>query len=162
MNGRVDISTNDGSSFKSHDFYKNQDRKYKNLCTEAIYGIHANNDLARVFFSRQNMDALQQGIRYVVYKNTCRKHIIDNQSETELAIIMRSMYLQHGEHRPYGIIEQVKELNGHVIDFAVPKIIEEINMHDHYRKDVSALPVPMARGQIETNKGTRVLETKMF
>jgi len=41
------------------------------------------------------MNLIQDGIRYQVYLKTDKKHIIDKQSEVELEIIMRSIYLQH-------------------------------------------------------------------
>ena len=158
-NGRVDTIEED--NFAAYNLFQ-EERKNTDFKTEALCGIFQDNQLAHVFFSRENIDALQQGIRYMVYKKTCGKHTIGNQSETELQIVMRSIYLQHASHKPYGILEQVRELNTYVIEYCVQKIVEEINIYMHYKKDISALPVPMDRGEFISSKGTKVLETRQF
>jgi hypothetical protein len=157
QNGRVD--TIPKNNYNMYDMFKEQHTN-KYVSEEAIKSIHSKNELSDVFFSRKNIDILQDSIRYLVFKNSCKKHVIDKQSETDLVIVMRSIYLQYGEHRPYGIAEQVKELNSRVLEYCVPKILDEINIYLHYRKDISALPVPMDRGEFISAKGTKVLEQK--
>lgn len=157
--GRVD--TIPENNFQAYDLFMEQ-RPVKNFQQEAIRSIHADNELAQLFFSRANIDALQQGIRYMVHKKSCGKYTIGNQSETELAIIMRSFYLQYGEHRPYGLLEQVRDLNAMVLNYCVPKILEEVRLYVHYKKDISQLPVPMDRGEFISAKGSKVLENKIF
>jgi hypothetical protein len=129
---------------------------------EAIKNIHINNPLSTVFFSQTNVDALQEAIRYQVYVKSDKEHIIDKQSETELFIIMRATYLQNGKHLPYGVLDQVKQLNQLVIDFCVPKILNEISIYMHYKRDIQQLPVPMQRGEFSSSKGTKVLVNKGF
>jgi len=129
---------------------------------EALRGGFNINDVNVLFFSQQNIDALQQGIRYSVWKKSCEKHIIGNQSEDELKIIMRSIYLQHSKNLPYNIVEQVKELNTIVLGYCVPRILAELSMYESYLDRVSKLPDPMAYGTNESVKGTKVLETKDF
>lgn len=154
-NGRVDTVKND-----NYDLYKlyRENRPYKNANYEAIKSIHNKNEVSEVFFSRQNIDYLHEAIRYMVYEKSCKKHVIDRQSETDLLIIMRSIYLQYGEFKAYNIREQVRELNSIVLEYCVPKILEEIRLYMHYRKDISQLPVPMERGEFVSSKGTKVLE----
>lgn len=129
---------------------------------EAIKGIHANNPLAKIFFSRTNIDALHEAIRYQVYVKSCKKHVISRQSETELKVIMRAIYLEHGRHKTYDILPEVRRLNQHVLDFTVPRIIQEINMYITYQNDINRLPMPMDRGQFQSAKGSKVLEQKNF
>lgn len=157
-NGRVDTLKND--NYNAYDLFKDEKRPNLDFQKEAIRGIHQNSPLNLVFFSRENTEALQQGIRYLVWKRSCNKHIIGKQSETELHIVMRAIYLQYAEHRPYGILEQVKQLNTLVLNYCVQKILEEINIYNHYKQDISQLPVPMDRGQYISSKGTKILETK--
>lgn len=158
-NGRVDTVQED--NFRAYDLFM-EERPVKNFQQEAIRSIHADNELAQIFFSRENLDALQQGIRYLVHKKSCGKYTIGNQSETELAIIMRSFYLQYGEHRPFGLLEQVRDLNTMVLNYCVPKVLEEVRLYVHYKKDISQLPVPMERGEFISAKGTKILENKNF
>jgi hypothetical protein len=155
QNGRV--NTTENNNFLMYDMYKEQ-KQNMFVSEEAIKNIHTKNELSDLFFSRENIDILHDGIRYLVSKKTCGKFVIDRQSENDLIIVMRSIYLQYGEHKPLGLVEQVKELNTRVLEYCVPKIIEEIKIYMQYRNDISSLPVPLSRGEFVSSKGTKVLE----
>ena len=118
------------------------------------------NDLNSLFFSDLNIKALQEGIRYSIFVKT--QKTIDNQSERELRVIMRSIYLQYGRNMVNNILSQVKELNKKVLDYVIPKIIVEINQYQTYLQDASALPIPMNRGQNTSTTGTKFLHMKEF
>jgi hypothetical protein len=159
MSGRVDVLLNDNfDSYKL--FHNNVDNDEFNK--EAIKGIHNSNELANLFFSKKNIDVLQQAIRYLTHKRSCGKFVISTQSEHELKLIMRAFYLQEGVHRQYNVVEEVKALNTLVLNYAVPKIIQEIQMYMQYKKDVNQNPVPLERGQFSSSKGTKVLIQKEF
>jgi len=159
-NGRVG-DTVKNTNFELYDMFKEAGNKpHRWVSDEALKNIHTKNELSDIFFSRKNIDAVQEGIRYMVYKKTCGKHTIGKQSETDLIVIMRSIYLQYGEYKPYGILEQVRDLNSRVLEYCVPKIVEEINIYMHYRKDINSLPVPIDRGEFVSSKGTKVLEQR--
>lgn len=159
-NGRVD--TLKGDNFQMYKLFETGNDKYSDFSKEAVTGIHTNTPLNSLFFSRENIDALQQGIRYLVAKHSDNKYIIGNQSEVELQIVMRAVYLQDAKHKPYGVVQQVQELNKLVLDYCVPRILEEVKMYNHYKQDVSQLPMPLERGQFSSAKGTRVLESREF
>jgi hypothetical protein len=118
------------------------------------------NEVNSLFFSQRNVDALQHGIRYTIYNKI--NTVIDNQSERELRVIMRSMYLQYARNLPANIIEQVRELNVKVLDYVIPKLIIEVKQYDTYIKDASSLPVPMGRGLNTSTTGTKFLHLKEF
>lgn len=159
-NGRVDTSTN--GNFKMYGLFEDGGNKGSEFAREAIQGIHTSTPLNDLFFSSQNVTALQNGIRYMVAKRSNNEFIIGKQSEVELQVVMRAIYLSEAKHNPYDIIGQVKELNKAVIEYCVPRIIEEIHMYKHYKNDVSQLPMPLDRGQFSSTKGMRVLESKEF
>ena len=154
-NGRVDTVQN--NNFSMYSLFQEK-RPAETSQDEAIRSIHVKNDLSKIFFSRMNIDHIQEAIRYLVFQKSCGKHVIDKQSETELIIVMRSIYLQYGQHKPFKINEQVRDLNTQVLNYCVPRILEEIKIYLHYRKDISALPVPMDRGEFISSKGTKVLQ----
>jgi hypothetical protein len=129
---------------------------------QGIKSIHTENPVSELFFSRHNIKTLQDGIRFSVYKKTSDMKVIGEQSENELVIIMRSIYLQYCKHMPYNIVAQVKELNGKVIDFAVPRILVELNQYINYKKDASSLPIPLEHSKNMSSKGTKILYTKEF
>ena len=129
---------------------------------QGIKNIHTENPISELFFSKHNISILQNGIRYSVFKKTNDLKIIGNQSEHELLIIMRSIYLQYCKHKQYNIVEQVKELNSKVIDYAVPNILVELNQYINYKKDASSLPMPLEHAKYVSSKGTKILYTKDF
>ena len=140
-------------------FPKSQDVKFQG---DALKGIIQTNPLSSLFFSKDNIDALQQGIRYLVYEQSCKKHIIDRQSDEDLKIVMRSIYLQHAKHQPINIQQQVIDLNKEVLRFCVPKILNEIDAYLAYRSEITKNPEPIARSQNVNNTGTKTLELKTF
>lgn len=159
-NGRVD--TVDDANYKMYSLFQNGNGKMTEFATEAIQGIHTKTALSDLFFSQTNVDALQLGIRNLVANKTDNEFIIGNQSEVELQVVMRAIYLSDAKHLPYDIVGQVRVLNSKVLDYCVPRILEEIRMFNHYKSDVSKLPMPLERGQFSSSKGTRFLETKQF
>lgn len=159
-NGRVD--TLYGENYNIYNLFKEENKPSLNFNDEAIKGTHSNNDISRVFFSKENIDALQDAIRYQVYVKSCKQHVIDRQSDTELKIVMRATYLENARHATRDVMAEIRRLNLLVIEFCVPRIMQEINMYMRYKADISSLPVQMERGQFSSSKGTKVLETKQF
>lgn len=145
----------------SYDLFKDAP-EYKDFDKQSIKNIHTENPVSALFFSQHNINILQDGIRYMVYKKTNNNTVIGNQSENELLVIMRSIYLQYCNNRNYEIVSQVKELNTKVLDYAVPVILVELNQYINYEKDASRLPVPLEHSLNVSSKGTKVLYTKSF
>lgn len=163
MNGRVQVNCEGGLNYNLFEENRNSKQTFRE---EAIKGTHSANRISAIFFSDMNMDALQDGIRYKVYIKSCKKFKIDRQSTTDIKVILRAVYLEHAQHSDIYdkmmILEEIRRLNGIVIDYCVERILQEINMYMRYKADISNLPVPLARGQSTSAKGTKVLFTKEF
>ena len=65
------------------------------------------NTLTKLFFSRQNRQEIQNRIRYEIYRQSRRKYIIGEQYNMELAMLMRSIYLQYAKNVNCKIQEQI-------------------------------------------------------
>lgn len=128
----------------------------------ALAGIQEQSALSRAFFSAENINNIQRGIIHGVYHASKGKYRIGNQSNTELAQIMRSLYLQNARNLSTNINKQVSVLNKYVIDFSVRDIMPKIDFHFHYLKDISSMPVPLAHSVNTSVSGTRTLEFKKF
>ena len=76
-------------------YYQVQNRNLKDVGIKGNFEKNCVNDL---FFSQTNIDALQTGMKNLVASKTNGKHIIGNQSENELMIIMRGIYLEYGQN----------------------------------------------------------------
>ena len=129
---------------------------------EALGGRTEASAVAELFLSAQNLEAVQQGIRYKVWKATRGASVIDRQDDRELRIVMRSIYFQHSRNLPERVVEQVRDLNALVLDWAVPQIMSNLRQYQQYLMDVSTMPVPMERGPLLSMSGSRTLELTSF
>lgn len=119
---------------------------------------HVNNlssTAAEIFTSPKNVAALQEGIRYRVYVQSGRKHIIGRQSDRELAIVMRSVLLQYGTNNDgMDSLQQVRALNEAVLEYCVGRVLTEVESYVRYRVDAGTNRVPMANAVPASIKGT--------
>ena len=133
---------------------RSDNKSHSNFTQSAITAIQERTPLSDLFFDQININALQQGIRYSVYKKSCGKHVIANQNQDQLLIIMRSIYLQYSINLSVEIIEQIKILNSRVLDYCVKEIISELNMYNKYLQDIQTIPTMI--NPISTSKsGTK-------
>jgi hypothetical protein len=130
-----------------------------NFQVESLYGIQETSKLNQLFFSKKNMDIIQNNIRYTVYVKTNKKHIIDKQSDIELQIIMRSMYLQYSKNLDINISKQIEELNNHVLNYCITSVYNEAVAYLKYKEDASSMHKPMQH-PIYSNKTNKTLEQK--
>ena len=99
-NGRIDImGPNKTPLFQLYDQSNNtnQSTSYKN----AMVGNLENTLLSRAFFSAENIQIIQNAIKAGVYHKSNGQHVIGNQDEDTLKIIMRSTFLQFSKHANY-------------------------------------------------------------
>ena len=138
-NGRVDILN------AQHNLVLNDTPKvYTSSFQDALNGIWDVTPLSNAFFSVQNQQIIQNGIRAGVYKLSNNKFVIAQQSDTDIKIVMRTMYLKHCENRIGNIKEQIQELNQYVLNYCVPRVFGEAQGYINYLRDASTLVVPMA------------------
>ena len=86
--------------------------------------------------------------------------MIDDQDIDELKMIMRAMYLQYAKNNTFNVEGQINELNKMVIDWAVPRIMSEIEQYNYYLNDISHLPVPLEKPLNMSSAGTKSLPFK--
>lgn len=156
-NGRViGVFNLHGNGFEMFTKDGNDDDSYK---SSILYGQLEISPLSQVFFSNVNISRVQDLMRYRVWSASGGKYQIGPQSVTELIVIMRAMYLQHGKFLPYQIPEQITELNRLVVEFALPKLLSEVQQLISYQKNLEYLPVPLAHPRNLSSKGTRTLRS---
>ena len=156
QNGRVTTTTTNMKDIKMID---HENEKMKNFQVEALYGIQETSVLNQLFFSKKNMDNIQSMIRYNVFIKTDKKHMIDNQSDIELEIIMRSIYLQHSPNLPNKIKEQIEYMNKLVSNWCVEQIIPELDQYFGYIKEIEYMPMPIDLPVNLSSKGSRSLKS---
>ena len=116
-NGRINIIGPNRNQFSLFD------KIPTNECStfhDAMTGNFQDSTLSLAFFSKENMQIIQNAIRAGVYEVSNQQYIIDNQNCDNLKIVMRSVFLQNSVNLPDMITEQIKELNGLVVkDLAI-------------------------------------------
>lgn len=137
-NGRVDI-LGDNVMDPFHLYDKIAVGGGDNYYKTAMTGNWKNNLLSDTFFSKENMQIIQNGIRAGVHKKSNGRFLIGEQDEDTLKMIMRSIYLQHAKNLPDHIAEQVKELNNMVLDYAIPQIMGEAVGYVKFKNDSSMM-----------------------
>lgn len=115
-------------------------------------------DINTRFFSKANMDALQSDMFQIIKSQT--KHQIDRQDDNALLIIMIRIYADHASSDHGKPDAQVKFLNDKVLQACIPQITNGIKMRLTYLKDISKLPVPLARSRNMSTAGMKVGETQ--
>jgi len=143
-NGRVNIvmaEEDPETRFRLHEKIatKNKASNY----FESLNGSWEWNVLAQVYFSAENIQIVQNGIRAGVYKMSDGKYNVPPQNIDVVKIIMRSVYMQYAEHYPKDITGQVVRLNQLVLDYAVPNVFNEAVAYFKYVQDQSTLVVPL-------------------
>ena len=103
---------------------------------------HPNTLLSTTFFSLENIQIIQNGIRSGVYEMTKKQHIIDEQDYDTIKTIMRSVFMQYSLNQEKNIREQVSALNKLVLDYSVPKVYNELLSYFKFRRDISTLANP--------------------
>jgi hypothetical protein len=158
QNGRV-IGVADTKTGKQFELFTENNNNCNNTKETILYGTLTRSTLSDTFFSKENMKILQNSLRYRVYAASGGEYVIGEQDNTELTIIMRSMYLMYSKNLPYNIKEQIQELNQQVINYILPKIVSEIKQWIFYTSDIQRLPQPIDLPRNLSNKGTRTLKS---
>jgi hypothetical protein len=153
MSGRV---TFDGQPPENYELYEGEmnPQDFQN----SLKGIQDNNVLNKAFFSQRNINNIQKQIQKKVLETT--NYTIGRQSDLQLQIIMRSIFLQYSKNLNCDYANQIRDLNKKVTDFAVDRIVIEISQFLEYRKEVSRIPEPIGLPKNLSNAGEK--STSLF
>ena len=165
MNGRVNLESAQsatGSFNQVANQFSYATSLNSSVAADLVRGNVEKNTLNTTFFSPQNVQIIQNRLQYEVYARSQGKYRVVPQSAENLLIIMRAMYYQYGKNLECNIKEQIQELNTYVVNYAVPKILSEVDMYHQYRKDITTLPVPMTQPVNISRAGTKSLPLKPF
>jgi hypothetical protein len=152
-NGRVDI-INKTQGPDIGNLFAMYDKIPANQCAtfrEPTLGQWDETPLSKAYFSKQNIQIIQNGIRAGIYKSN-GQYIIGPQDCDTLKIIMRSVFLQHAANQPNNIPGQIEQLNQIVLNDCIHKVYSEAKGYMKYLHDVSTLAVPMSNPIVETQK----------
>tara|TARA_B100000035_G_scaffold314193_1_gene329793 strand:- start:14562 stop:15056 length:495 start_codon:yes stop_codon:yes gene_type:complete len=158
-NGKVNIlGPNITTKFSMMDRIPiNTNTNYLNSLT----GNFERSKLSDLFFSKQNIQNIQNLLIRGVYEKSNSQIMIDKQPEDNIVIVMRSMYLQYSKNLDTKLNTQVNELNSYVLNFCIPKVYSEAVAYLKYKQDASNMHMPMS-APIYSSKTNKTLEQKPF
>jgi len=158
-NGRVNLQGPDTSFL-----FNMYDKIPANQCTtfrNPTEGLWDDTALSIAFFSQQNIQILQNGIRVGVYKKSNQQYLVGPQDCDSLHIVMRSVFLQNSANRPDNIPQQISEMNQIVLNYCVQQVYGEAQGYVKYMSDVSTLVVPIAH-PVMSNHNDKQLQLKQW
>jgi len=165
------------NNYKNNDFVKiqnNSTNPFQNNTTDnwstegsiqksLLVGTYTPTPLGELYFSRENMNRIQNKIKKEVFIRTKGKYVLNvAQSESDLLIVMRAVYISSAMHEPYRLVHQVKVLNHLTVERIVPDMISMIKQEEQYLYDISHPINPIALPVNINNKGTRALPSAMI
>lgn len=156
-NGRINILGPQMNQFSLYD--KISTSKQCETFHDAMTGNFTDSTLSRLYFSKQNIEIIQNSIRAGVYEVSNHQYLIDNQNCDTLKIIMRSIFLQSSTNLPNNIREQIEALNNLVVEYCVKQIYSEAQSYINYKHDVSTMYTPIDR-PVQADYNNKTLELK--
>ena len=141
-NGRIDIQSPDTRSlFNMYDkIPAHQCSTYRN----PLEGQWDDSTLSNAYFSKENIQIIQNGIRAGVYKQSNNQYVVGPQDCDSLKIVMRSIYLQYSANLPGNVSGQIEALNQMVLNFCIQQVYSEAKGYMKYLSDASNMYVPIA------------------
>lgn len=133
-NSKIYIDPSDNPP--SYDLYLGSNQP-QNCFQNSLAGIQELTPISIKFFSKENVDVIQNKLIERVFTESNGNFKIGRQSDLQLQIIMRSTYLSYGKNSPGDVSSQVNELNQIVVDESVKKILPNIQQYLTYRHDIS-------------------------
>ena len=132
----------------SEDYVLNPQSDEKNTYYKTILrSIHERTPLTDYYFSPKNVDRIQRLIKKKVYDQSGKKHLIDRQSDADLIIIMRYIYLTNLEELSGKYVGNdvgfIKILNSLTTEEAARIIIPNISAHFKYLETAFTNPIDM-------------------
>ena len=94
------------------------------------------------FFSKANVDALQEALRARIAETMGLT--LDRQSDWEMLLIMRQVYMDGASNWPDSVEEEVSRLDGQVLQVASRAVSGNVMRYMSYRSHVD-MPAPMLR-----------------
>lgn len=140
---------------------------YENLYVENEHnsinftGNFSTNKLTDMFFSKININNIQKTIITEIYKKT--KGIkISKQSEDELLIVMKSIYLQYGRNNSSSIKKQIENLNNRVLEYCINNVYMNLKQYNKYIEDITSEKTTLDFPENVNIKGDKTLMPNHF
>ena len=107
--------------------------------------IQQESKISLMFFSAKNIQYIQDTLKREIYMRSKGLYRLLPQNEDDVKTIMRAYFLQYVEYDVANEDGELKRLNGLVLDFLVPRLMNESESYAKYIRDQSTLVMPFDR-----------------
>lgn len=126
---------------------------------DIIKTFQERNPLMDYFFSKKNLDHLQNLLIQMVEFQSDQHYKISRQSDSELLVVMRSIYIKTPTN-PYStgsaFRRDICTLNKNVLDWVVPRVLVNVQQYLGYVRDQGNNPQPHKRPEFMSETGNRI------
>lgn len=136
QNYNAKIYINENENPPNYDLYQNSNQPQSNF-QNSLAGIQEDSALSREYFSNRNVNVIQDSIQNRILEESNGQYSIGRQSDLQLQIIMRSIYLSYSRNRTDNLQSQISELNALVVKEAIQVILPNIRQYLGYKQDIS-------------------------
>jgi hypothetical protein len=160
-NGRINLYSKPKTTYTEPNIinlFSMYDKIPANQCStyrEPLVGQINETPLTQAYFSEDNINIIQNGIRAGVYRKSNGQYTIGSQDCDSIKIIMRGIYLQYSINQPTDISNQIEDLNDMVLNYCIPKVYLEAQGYLKYLSDVSTMAEPIAHPIMVSQKDKR-------
>ena len=139
---------NDYATSTNQNDVSNTNREVLTSCVERT-------PVSDLYFSERNINHMKYLLARLIKDQTKYEISPASQSNAELTVVMRGVFLTHAKHLPNNIEKQVIELNYITLMDLYPRTISNIRQYLTYTRDHGSMPLPMAPPQHMSSAGTR-------
>lgn len=150
----------DNKQYKPFELYEDLNINNKNKSIHQT-GNFSQNKLSKNYFSVKNIDFIQETIISEIYKLT-KGTKIQKQSDDELIIIMKSIYLQYSRNNDNNIEEQICSLNDRILEYCINNVYSNLKQYNKYIEDITSEKKLMEFPQNANIKGEKCLMPNHF
>ena len=160
-NGRINLYSKPKTTYTEPNMinlFSMYDKIPANQCStyrEPLVGQINETPLTQTYFSEDNINIIQNGIRAGVYRKSNGQYTIGSQDCDSIKIIMRGIYLQYSINQPTDIPKQIEDLNDMVLNYCIPKVYLEAQGYLKYLSDGSTMAEPIAHPIMVSQKDKR-------
>jgi hypothetical protein len=133
-NGRIFFEENEFTP--GYELFEGSKKK-QSCYQDSVSTIQEMTPLSKQYFDIENVEKIQQNIINEIRIRSNNDFNIGRQSDLQLQIIMRSIFLSYGKNLNSNIRTQIEELNKMVIEECIKTILPNIKQYLHYRDEIS-------------------------
>lgn len=163
-NNPVGFTNNWNESRSNHNLFSERYTDFTNIvnqndashtAAEILTSNIERNDVSNLFFSERNINHIKMFLYKLLRDKNGYYISVENQSNNDLIVTMRGVYLMHGKNLPTNTDKQVIELNYIVISDIYPRMVSNIKHYLSYVRENGSQPLPHAHPQNLSNAGTK-------